>query len=152
MCDSRTPSPGDQRSAHRVHCWAWQIRGNLRLRRGDDPDLAVADFERALLLNGPHMPRTSCFSGIAMARLFGKRRADAVGFSARALADNPEAGWLHVNFVCIYRAEGDVLAKRRSLNDLRRAHPDLTVGLFGESRPGLALCLEIMHDAGLPLC
>jgi adenylate cyclase len=132
--------------------WAWQIRGNLRLRRGDDPDLAVADFERALLLNGPHMPRTSCFSGIAMARLFGKRRADAVGFSARALADNPEAGWLHVNFVCIYRAEGDVLAKRRSLNDLRRAHPDLTVGLFGESRPGLALCLEIMHDAGLPLC
>jgi len=133
--------------------WAWQTRGHLRLRRGDDPDLAVADFERALLLNGPHMLRTSCFSGIAMARLFAKRRTDAIGFSTKALADNPGAGWLHVNFVCIYRAEGDVLAKRRSLNDLRRAHPDLTVGLFGESRPGLpALCLEIMHDAGLPLC
>jgi TolB-like protein len=133
--------------------WAWQIRGHLRLRRGDDPELAVVDFERALLLNGPHMPRTSCFSGIALARLFGKRRDDAVGFSAKALADNPAAGWLHVNFVCIYRAEGDLMAKRRSLNDLRRTHPDLTVGLFGESRPGLpALCLEIMHDAGLPLC
>jgi AraC-like DNA-binding protein len=133
--------------------WAWQIRGHLRLRRGDDPDLAVADFERALLLNGPHMPRTSCLSGMAFARLFGKRRTDAVGFSTKALADNPGAGWLHVNFVCIYRAEGDVTAKQRSLNDLRRAHPDLTVGLFGESRPGLpALCLEIMHDAGLPLC
>jgi AraC-like DNA-binding protein/tetratricopeptide (TPR) repeat protein len=133
--------------------WAWQIRGHLRLRRGDDPDLAVADFERALLLNGPDMPRTSCFNGIAFARLFGKRRTDAIGFSGKALADNPAAGWLHVNFVCIYRAEGDVMAKRRSLTDLRRAHPDLTVGLFGECRPGLpTLCLEIMHDAGLPLC
>jgi AraC-like DNA-binding protein len=133
--------------------WAWQIRGQLRLRRGDDPELAVVDFERALLLNGPHLPRTNCLSGLALARLFGKRRGDAVGFSNKALADSPLAGWLHVNFVCIYRAEGDVLAKRRSLNDLRRAHPDLTVGLFGECRPGLpAQCLDIMHDAGLPLC
>ena len=95
--------------------WAWQIRGHLRLRRGDDPELAVTDFERALLLNGPRMPRTSCFNGIAMARLFGKRRTEAIGFSTRALADNPGAGWRHVNFVCIYRAEGDVMAKRQSL-------------------------------------
>lgn len=132
--------------------WAWASRGHLRLRRGDDPDLAVADFERALVLNGPAMPRTGSLSGIGMASLFAKRRANAVCFSTRALADNPRAGWLHVNFICTYRAEGDVLAKRRSLDDLRRAHPDLSVKLFGECRPGLpVLCLEIMNDAGLPL-
>lgn len=89
---------------------------------------------------------------MAMAGLFAKRRADAIRYSAWALADNPGACWLHVNLICAYRAEGDVMAKRKSLDDLRRAHPDLSVTLFGDCRPGLpSLCLEIMSGAGLPL-
>jgi adenylate cyclase len=132
--------------------WAWARMGYLRLSRCQDPSLAMGDFQRALRLNGSDMPRTNILNGFSRVHLAAGSRSDNISYSLRALAANPHAAWIQVNLICAYHAAGELTAMRRSLNELRKACPDLTVTLFAACRPYLpAQCLGIMRDAGLPL-
>ena len=68
------------------------------------------------------------------------------------MAENPKAAWVQVNLICAYQAAREFEAMRDSLSQLRAACPNLTVSLFADCRPHLpAQCLQILHDAGLPL-
>jgi AraC-like DNA-binding protein/tetratricopeptide (TPR) repeat protein len=132
--------------------WAWVRMGYLRLSRVQNPSLALADFHRALRLNGPGMPRAHILNGLSRVSLAAGSRPNNVSYSLQALAANPRAAWIQVNLICAYHAAGELAAMRRSLGELRAACPDLTVTLFSDCRPWLpAQCLGIMHDAGLPL-
>lgn len=132
--------------------WAWARMGFLRLGYGREPAQARADFHRAMRLGGPNMPRTIILNGFSRVALAAGSRGENISFSNQALAENPKAAWVQVNLICAYQAAGELGAMRRSLNELRAACPDLTVGLFAECRPYLpAQCLEIMRVAGMPL-
>jgi hypothetical protein len=105
-----------------------------------------------LRLNGPGMPRAHILNGLSRVSLAAGSRPNNVSYSLQALAANPRAAWIQVNLICAYHAAGELAAMRRSLRELRAACPDLTVTLFADCRPWLpAQCLDIMHDAGLPL-
>jgi len=132
--------------------WAWLRMGFVRLGLGQDPSLALADFHRASRLNGPGMPRANILNGLSRVSLAVGSRPNNVSYSLQALAANPRAAWIQVNLICAYHAAGELAAMRRSLGGLRTACPDLTLTLFADCRPWLpAECLEILHDAGLPL-
>jgi adenylate cyclase len=132
--------------------WAWSRMGFVRLSFGQDPSRALADFHRAMRFSGPKLPRTLILNGFSRVALAARSRPENVAYSLRALAENPKAAWIQVNLICAYQAAGELAAMRLSLNQLRTACPDLTVSLFADCRPYLpAQCLQIMHDAGLPL-
>jgi AraC-like DNA-binding protein/tetratricopeptide (TPR) repeat protein len=132
--------------------WAWIRMGYLRLSRSQDPSLALADFHRALRFDGPGMARANILNGLSRVSLAAGSRPNNIGYSLQALAANPRAAWIQVNLICAYQAAGELAAMRRSVSELRAACPDLTVTVFADCRPWLpAQCLDIMHDAGLPL-
>ena len=98
------------------------------------------------------MPRANILNGLSRLSLAAGSRPNNVSYSLQALAANPRAAWIQVNLICAYHAAGELAAMRRSLGGLRTACPDLTLTLFADCRPWLpAECLEILHDAGLPL-
>jgi TolB-like protein len=132
--------------------WAWSRMGFVRLGLGQTPSRASADFRRAMQLSGPKLPRTPILNGLSRIALAAGSRSENVAYSLQAMAENPKATWVLVNLICAYQAAGEWVAMRQSLSQLRGACPDLTVSLFADCRPHLpAQCLQIMHDAGLPL-
>jgi hypothetical protein len=60
--------------------WAWERRGHHRLRADESPDLVIADFERALRLKAPSMPRANTLLNIAIAHCVAGRTGQAVPF------------------------------------------------------------------------
>ncbi|HEX5325134.1 MAG TPA: helix-turn-helix domain-containing protein [Acetobacteraceae bacterium] len=132
--------------------WAWERRGFARLFCDGDADLAIADFDRALRLHGPAMPRENCFFGTAQAHRSAGRLEEAVRWLHRGLAENPHADILH-RFLVFYSSHlGDQSAARRSADALRRAQPDLTVSFLADTclviRPA---CLDALVGAGVPV-
>jgi AraC-like DNA-binding protein/tetratricopeptide (TPR) repeat protein len=135
-----------------THPWAWRCRGALRLLQEDDPDLAIADFRRALQLQGPRAPRANIFSGISYAHRLAGRFDEGVRWMNWALVENPNATHLHKGLVFRAVRAGDHVLARRSLDRFRRAHPDLTVGAVAASHPSTRPdCLEMLVRFGLPV-
>jgi AraC-like DNA-binding protein/tetratricopeptide (TPR) repeat protein len=135
-----------------THAWAWRCRGALRLLQEADPDLAIANFRRALQLQGARAPRASVFSGISYAHRLAGRFDEGVRWMNRALVENPNATHLHKFLVFRAMRAGDHVLARRSLDRLRRAHPDLTVGAVAACHPSTRPdCLEMLARVGLPV-
>lgn len=139
--------------------WAWERRGFTRLHCWDaanpvrcDADRAIADFRRAMQFHGPFMPRENCYLGIAVAHCNAGHLEEAVRWVHRALAENPRAAFLH-RFLVFYTSRlGDRSAARQSGDELRRAHPELTISsLTGVFPVDHTECLEFLADAGVPL-
>jgi AraC-like DNA-binding protein/TolB-like protein len=135
-----------------THPWAWRCRGALRLLQEDDPDLAIADFRRALQLQGSRASRANIFSGISYAHRLAGRFDEGVRWMNWALVENPNATHLHKFLVFRAMRAGDHALARRSLDRLRRAHPDLTVGAVAACKPSTRPdCLEMLVRVGLPV-
>jgi tetratricopeptide (TPR) repeat protein len=135
-----------------THAWAWRCRAALRLLQEDGPDLAIADFRRALQLQGSRAPRANIFSGISYAHRLAGRFEEGVRWMNRALVENPNASHLHKFLVFRAVRAGDHVLARRSLDRLRRAHPDLTVNAVAACLPSTRPdCLEMLVRVGLPV-
>ena len=135
-----------------THAWAWRCRGTLRLLQEDDPDLAIADFRRALQLQGSRAPSANILSGISYAHRLAGRFDEGVRWINRALVENPNATHLHKFLVFRAVRAGDHVLARLSLDRLRRAHPGLTVGAVAACHPSTRPdCLEMLVRVGLPV-
>jgi AraC-like DNA-binding protein/TolB-like protein len=132
--------------------WAWERRGFLRLNSPTDADRAMSDFQRALQLRGPHISRANCFVGIATAHCKADRMEETEFWTRRAIAENPEAWWVHRWQSCYATKMGDRPRIRAAVEHWRRAQPEITVSLlmacFPPSEPGW---LEELVRAGVPL-
>ena len=130
--------------------WAWERRGFLYC--WCKPDQAIDDFQRALRLHGPRMPRENCLHGIAMANRAAGRLDAAIRWELKALAENPGATMLH-KFVVFHASRLDERCMaQRSGDELRRAHPELTITSLADAdlieRPE---CMDFLRRVGVPV-
>ena len=138
--------------------WAWERRGYIRqglafnLHSADEADAAIVDFHRSISFRGPGLPRANCLYGIASAHYAAGRYQQAVDWTRKALAENPDADWMHKVLSCSANKLGDKATLARSVDCLRRARPHLTVSQIVEIWPWANTgWLEAIAGAGVPL-
>ena len=73
------------------------------------------------------MPRANCLHGIAASHYAAGRYQLAVDWSRKALAENPDADWMHKLLSCSANKLGDKATVGRSVDCMRRARPHLSV-------------------------
>jgi AraC-like DNA-binding protein/TolB-like protein len=130
--------------------WVWERRGYGWLC--EDPNRAIAGFQRALQLRRPGVSRTNCLHGIANAFLVAGRWEDAELWLRKALAECPDAVWMHRTISRLALRKGDLPGIRPSVACLRRAYPFLTVSFLADNYPVCeAGWLEAVARAGMPL-
>ena len=138
--------------------WAWERRGYIRqghafrLRSAEEADAAIVDFHRSMRFRGPVLPRANCLFGIASAHYAAGRYQQAMDWARRALAENPDADWMHKVLSCSANKLGDRATVARSVDCMRRARPHLTVseivGFWPWADTGW---LDAIARAGMPL-
>jgi AraC-like DNA-binding protein/TolB-like protein len=132
--------------------WAWEYRGYTRLRYEKDPDRAIADIQRSLRLRGPGISRGSAFHAISVVHWSAGRFEEAFQWACKALAENPDADWMHRYKSCSAAKMGDLSAVKQSVDCMRRARPHLTVSLIVDNYAHAdAGWLEALTHAGMPL-
>ncbi|MBS0560258.1 MAG: helix-turn-helix domain-containing protein [Proteobacteria bacterium] len=131
--------------------WAWERRAHQRLNAGENSDRVIADFQRAMVLHGAFMPRENCLLGIAQANCAAGRPAEAVRVLRSAIVENPRAAWLYRMIASIEHCVGNRSEARQAVEQLRRAHPHVTVRHVAESSPMLSGD-HLLHlaQSGLP--
>lgn len=132
--------------------WAWERRAAYRLRANRSSDLVIADFERALRLRPPSLPRSSVLVNMWTAHGHARRADQATSFIRAAWSENP-ADWVQFHRVCEHIAVGNELRARAALDDLRRSTPYLTADLVMRTLKGFARFhwLERAVHFGLPV-
>jgi AraC-like DNA-binding protein/TolB-like protein len=132
--------------------WAWERYGLARLFGGGDPELAIADFNRALRLRGPSLSRINCLVGIAGAHAKSGRSAEAADWRRTAMAENPAATWLYVMDACPALEAGDWARFVADVECMRRGQPELSMAIVQDSfHPMDPSVLDALPRAGLPL-
>ena len=132
--------------------WAWERQGYLRLRRPEDADIAIGDFQRSMRLRGPALSRASCLHGIAAAHHTAGRFEQTTFWVRKALAEAPDAVWMHKLLSCAANKLGDKATITASVDCMRRARPHATVSQFVEVWPYADTgWLEAIARAGMPL-
>jgi AraC-like DNA-binding protein/Tfp pilus assembly protein PilF len=127
--------------------WAWERKGYLFCWQ--NPDAAIACFNRAMQLHGPFMPRDSCFLGIAQAHEAAGHFDEAVRWARRAIAENPRASMPKRLSIYYEDRLGRRLAARQLAHQLCREHPEVSVSRLAQVHQGF--CRDILLRAGVPL-
>jgi AraC-like DNA-binding protein/tetratricopeptide (TPR) repeat protein len=127
--------------------WAHERAGFLVLR--ENPDAAIACFDRAIKLHGPFMPRENCLIGIAQAHQCAGRSDKALHWIRRALAENPRSEVIHRFLVAYEERAGHHAEARRLAADICRAHPEMSVSRIAACYPHVPV--EYLLRAGIPL-
>lgn len=127
--------------------WAWERKGYLFWR--NNPDDAVACFNRALQLHGPLMPRDNCFLGIAQAHEAAGRLDAAARWANRAIAENPQASLPKRLLICYHTKSGRYFAARELAAQLCREHPEVRISRLAQVHPDF--CPDVLLRAGVPL-
>jgi adenylate cyclase len=148
--------------------WAWERLGFAHLGRcglvvkkedvgrsmtsGGMQGRAITDFERSLQLRGSAWPRSNCFIGVASAHNAAGRPQEAILWTRKALAEDPDAAWLYRELGRTAFAMGDRLAMSQAIDCWRRAQPGLTVSLLlSMGIPCDPRWCDELARAGLPL-
>jgi AraC-like DNA-binding protein/tetratricopeptide (TPR) repeat protein len=132
--------------------WTWERQGYLRLRRPEDADVAIGDFQRSMRLRGPALSRASCLHGIGAAHHAAGRFEQTTFWVRKALAETPDAVWMHKLLSCAANKIGDKATVAASVECMRRARPNATVSQFVEVWPYADTgWLEAIARAGMPL-
>jgi TolB-like protein len=100
--------------------WALERRGYARLGYGEHPDRAIADFARSLQLRGAAWPRSNCFIGMASAHRAAGQPQEAIVWTRRAVAENPNTAWLYRELGRAAHALGDRPGMIRAIDCWRR--------------------------------
>jgi tetratricopeptide (TPR) repeat protein len=132
--------------------WAWMLRGHTRRGFASAPDRAIADYQRSIQLRGPGISPSSCLYAIGTAHWRAGRFEETVRWVRQALAENPNATWMHRNLSCAAAKLGDTATVVRSVDCMRRAQPHITVSLVVENYPiADPDWLEAITRLGMPL-
>jgi AraC-like DNA-binding protein/TolB-like protein len=132
--------------------WAWMLRGHTRCGFVSAPERAIADYQRSIQLRGPGISPSSCLYAIGAAHWRAGRFEETVRWVRQALAENPNATWMHRNLSCAAAKLGDTATVARSVDCMRRAQPHMTVSLLVENYPiADPDWLEAITRLGMPL-
>jgi adenylate cyclase len=133
--------------------WAWGRSGWLHSYRGDS-ETAIEHFGRALSLNPNATARANIFGGIGSAHFSAGRYEAAVFWLRRALCEQPTPAWFNRTLSVSYARLGEKTKALRSVAELRRFSPDVTVGRIVAAVPFSADYMNRLGDGlialGLP--
>jgi adenylate cyclase len=133
--------------------WAWSRLGWLE-NYSDQPERAIANFERALRLSPIDPMNFNNYVGIGSAHEIAEDYNEAAAFYRRALEERPNASWIYRNLPGVLSSAGRVEEANRAFADLMRNYPDLTVSKFKQamvfSAPVLDRMAENLRKLGLP--
>lgn len=133
--------------------WAWNRSGWLSVYRGDAAE-AIGRFHIARSL-APNDPLNFfCSLGIAAANFEAARYDDAARWFTRGLAEHPSAVWINRFRAPAYALAGRREEAQRSVAELLRHCPDITIADFRSALPHtpgfLDRAAEGLEAAGLP--
>jgi AraC-like DNA-binding protein len=127
--------------------WAWERKGYLVWR--NNPDGAIACFNRAMQLHGPFMPRDNCFLGIAQAHEAAERCDEAARWARLAMAENSRAS-LPKRLLIYYEDRlGRQSSSRQLADQICREHPEVSVSRLAQVHQNF--CVDTLLRAGVPL-
>ena len=133
--------------------WAWSRLGWLE-NYSDQPERAIANFERALRLSPIDPMNFNNYVGIGSAHEITEEYDRAAAFYRRALEERPNASWIYRNLAPVLSGAGRFEEAKQAFADLMRSYPDLTVSKFKQamvfSAPTLDRMAENLRKLGLP--
>jgi adenylate cyclase len=133
--------------------WAWCRLGWLE-NYSDQPERAIANFERALRLSPIDPMNFNNYVGIGSAHEIAEEYNEAAAFYRRALEERPNASWIYRNLPGVLSGAGRVEEAKQAFADLMRSYPDLTVSKFKQamvfSAGPLNRMAENLRKLGLP--
>jgi adenylate cyclase len=133
--------------------WAWSRLGWLE-NYADQPQKAIADFERALRLSPIDPMNFNNYVGIGSAHEVAEEYEEAAAFYRRALEERPNATWIYRNLASVLSGAGRVEEARQVFAELMRYYPDLTISKFKQAMVFSPAVLDRMGEnlrtLGLP--
>ena len=135
------------------HAWAWTRRGFLHAYC-NEPDAAIACFERAIRLSPIDPFAFNCYIGIGFAHFAAGRPLEGISWTQQALDQKPAIRWPYRDIAAFHGDAGDVASAKEALRLFRKAQPDATLALTAEAlkffdKPLLDRYLAGLRIAGL---
>jgi adenylate cyclase len=112
--------------------WAWSRLGWLE-NYADQPQKAIANFERALRLSPIDPMNFNNYVGVGSAHEVAQEYEEAAAFYRRALEERPNANWIYRNLASVLSGAGRVEEARQAFAELMRYYPDLTISKFKQA-------------------
>jgi AraC-like DNA-binding protein/tetratricopeptide (TPR) repeat protein len=135
--------------------WAWGRSGWIQAYAGEAAE-AIERFQIARSLAPADPLNFLCSVGIAAGHFWESRYDESARWFERALAENPTAIWINHTLTPAYALGGRKEHARRSLAELTRAFPDLTIAQVGSGLPFRSSFLDRIADglesAGMRPC
>lgn len=133
--------------------WAWSRLGWLE-NYADQPQKAIANFERAMRLSPIDPMNFNNYVGIASAHEVAQEYEIAAAFYRRALEERPNAKWIYRNLASVLSGAGRFDEAKEAFAELMLTYPDLTVSKFKQAMVFSPAVLERMaanlRKLGLP--
>jgi adenylate cyclase len=112
--------------------WAWSRLGWIE-NYADQPEKAIANFERALRLSPFDPMNFNNYVGIGSAHEVAQEYDQAAAFYQRALEERPNANWIYRNLASSLSGAGRNEEARQAFTEMMRSYPDLTVAKFRQA-------------------
>jgi adenylate cyclase len=133
--------------------WAWSRLGWLE-SYADQPQKAIANFERSLRLSPMDPMNFNNYVGIGSAHEVAEEYDEATAFYRRALEERPNASWLYRTLASSLSGAGRVDEAKRAFAEMLRYYPDLTISKFKQAMVCSPVTLDRMGEnlrkLGLP--
>jgi TolB-like protein len=121
--------------------WAWNRSGWVSVYHGNAAE-AIERFQIARSIAPDDPLNFFCTIGIAAANFEAARYDEAARWFTRGLAEHPSAVWVNRFRAPAYALAGQKDEARRSLADLTRLYPDLTIAQVKSALPNTPSFLE----------
>jgi AraC-like DNA-binding protein/tetratricopeptide (TPR) repeat protein len=125
--------------------WAWGRSAWIKTYLGE-PAEAIERFQIARALEPSDPLSFLCSVGIAAAHFSAARYEESTCWFERALAENPAAVWINHNLTPAYVLGGRKEHAQRSLTELTRAFPGLTIAQVRSGLPFRSRYLDRVAD------
>ncbi|WP_244659482.1 adenylate/guanylate cyclase domain-containing protein [Bradyrhizobium guangdongense] len=112
--------------------WAWSRLGWLE-NYADQPEKAIANFERALRLSPIDPMNFNNYVGIGSAHEIAQEYDEAAAYYRRALEERPNASWIYRNLAAVLSGAGRVEEAKEVFAKLMHHYPDLTISKFKQA-------------------
>jgi tetratricopeptide (TPR) repeat protein len=125
--------------------WAWGRSGWIKAYVGEAAE-AIERFQIARALAPTDPLNFLCSVGIAAGHFCVATYDESARWFERALAENPAAVWINRNLAPAYALGGRKAHARRSLTELARAFPELTIARVRSGLPYRSSYLDRVAD------
>jgi adenylate cyclase len=133
--------------------WGWNRSGWLHTYQ-EQPDLALAAFDKAVRLSPLDPMNFNCYHGVGAAHFCAGRYEECINWVKKGLAERPGTIWAHRPLVAAYAQLDRMDDARRELALLLRENPTLTTSAIADAVPWgpemMSRYTSAFRKAGLP--